>query len=107
MAAINPAPPSNPPAGPPAPRNHVVISQAPLVGGEKEMSSREKLDSIRAWMIKENLQAFMIGSGDAHQVYRATDLLDLKFNPEYSIVMFLFGFSRANTWPNGINDVNL
>jgi hypothetical protein len=67
MAAINPAPPSNPPAGPPAPRNHVVISQS-STGSDKEMTAREKLDSIRAWMIKENLQGFMIGSGDAHQV---------------------------------------
>jgi hypothetical protein len=67
MAAINPAPPSNPPAGPPAPRNHVVVSQS-STGSDKEMTAREKLDSIRAWMIKENLQGFMIGSGDAHQV---------------------------------------
>ena len=32
------------------------------------MSAREKIESIRAWMCKENLQAFLVGSGDAHQV---------------------------------------
>ncbi len=69
---ITPTPPSAPPAGRPAPRNHNLAPQAAPSDGAKDLSAKEKVDAVRLWMSTASLQAFLIGSEDAHQVRRHT-----------------------------------
>jgi hypothetical protein len=66
--SITPTPPSAPPSCRPSPRCHILATQAAPSDGAKELSSNEKVDAIRSWMSTANLQAFLIGSEDAHQV---------------------------------------
>jgi hypothetical protein len=69
-----PVPPSAPPSCTPAPRTS--FNSVRKLQESKELSVlslKDKISAIRSWLTSKSLQALIVGSEDAHQVFHRFD----------------------------------